>query len=232
MISPAFSSEMLIKRLQAFDFLQGLDAATLNRLAQNSTWKVFSPDSVVFWEGDTESNLYFLQYGSLKVLKTAPDGRTQVLRFIETGEIFNEVGVLARRPNPATAVALEESGIWLIPRTALEKIVLAHPALAMQIIENMADKIIELVTLAADLSLKTVEARFAQILLEQAEGDVIERRRWLNQTELAARLGTVPDVLSRVIRELTKAGLIETDRQHIRILNRSGLEARAKPQAG
>lgn len=59
-ISPAFSSDMLIKRLQAFDFLQGLDAATLNRLAQNATWKVFSPDSVVFWEGDTESNLYFL----------------------------------------------------------------------------------------------------------------------------------------------------------------------------
>lgn len=225
------SHHILLKRLQSFDFLKGLDASTLNDLAQSANWKVFSPDSVVFWEGDTESNLYFLQYGSLKVLKTAPDGRTQVLRFIEAGEIFNEVGVLARRPNPATAVALEEAGIWLIPRAALEKIVLAHPALAMQIIENMADKIIELVTLAADLSLKTVEARFAQILLEQAEGDVIERRRWSNQTELAARLGTVPDVLSRVIRELTKAGLIEMDRQQIRILNRAGLQARAKPQA-
>lgn len=225
------SHHILLKRLQSFDFLKGLDASTLNDLAQSANWKVFSPDSVVFWEGDTESNLYFLQYGSLKVLKTAPDGRTQVLRFIEAGEIFNEVGVLARRPNPATAVALEEAGIWLIPRAALEKIVLAHPALAMQIIENMADKIIELVTLAADLSLKTVEARFAQILLEQAEGDVIERRRWSNQTELAARLGTVPDVLSRVIRELTKVGLIEMDRQQIRILNRAGLQARAKPQA-
>ncbi len=228
---PTEFPELLMKRLQSFDFLKGLDASNLNDLAQRANWKVFSPDSVVFWEGDLESNLYFLQYGSLKVLKTAPDGRTQVLRFIEAGEIFNEVGVLARRPNPATAVALEESGIWLIPRAALEKIVLAHPALAMQIIENMADKIIELVTLAADLSLKTVEARFAQILLEQTAGDVIERRRWLNQTELAARLGTVPDVLSRVIRELTKAGLIETDRQHIRILNRAGLEARSKPQA-
>ncbi len=225
------SPEILLKRLRTFDFLQGLDATSLDRLAQSATWKVFYPDAVVFWEGDLESNLYFLQYGSLKVLKTAPDGRTQVLRFIDAGEIFNEVGVLARRPNPATAIALEESGIWLIPRSALEEIVLAHPTVAMQIIENMADKIIELVTLAADLSLKTVEARFAKILLEQAEGDIIERRRWSNQTELAARLGTVPDVLSRVIRELTKAGLIEMDRQQIRILNRAGLELRAKPQA-
>jgi CRP/FNR family transcriptional regulator len=109
----------------------------------------------------------------------------------------------------------------------LETIVREHPQTAMQIIENMADKIISLVSLAADLSLKTVEARFVNLLLEQAEGDVIERRRWTNQTELAARIGTVPDVLSRVIRELTKANLIEVDRHQIRILDRTGLSSRA-----
>ncbi len=223
-------TDILLKRLQTFEFLRGLDKETLAKLAQNSTWKVFAPDAVVFWEGDTESNLYYLQYGSLKVLKASADGREQVLRFVSAGEMFNEVGVLAKRANPATAVALEESGIWLLPRQALEELILAHPQTAMQIIGNMADKIIGLVTLAADLSLKTVEARYAKFLLEQAEGDVIERRRWTNQTEMASHLGTVPDVLSRVIRELTKAGLIEVDKQHIRILDRAGLEERAMLQ--
>lgn len=75
-------------------------------------------------------------------------------RFIGEGEIFNEVGVLANRPNPATAIALEEFGIWLLPRHALDEVILAHPQIALQIIENMADKIIGLVSLAADLSLK------------------------------------------------------------------------------
>ena len=219
--------DILLKRLKNFDFLRGLDAATLSRLADSAVWKVYPPNAVVFWEGDIETNLFYLQYGSLKAIKTAPDGREQVLRFIHTGEVFNEIGVLARKPNPATAVALEESGIWLIPRGVLEEIVSEHPKTAMQIIENMADKVISLVVLAADLSLKTVEARFANLLLEQAEGDVIERRRWTNQTELASRLGTVPDVLSRVIRELTKAGLIEMDKQQIRILDRAGLAERA-----
>ena len=190
-------------------------------------WKVFPPNAVIFWEGDSEVNLYYLQYGSLKILKSSDDGREQVLRFISAGELFNEIGVLAKRPNPATAIALEESGIWLLPRQAMEAIILAHPQTALQIISNMADKIIGLVTLAADLSLKTVEARYAKLLLDQADGDVIERRRRTNQTELAAHLGTVPDVLSRVIRELTKAGLIEMDRQYIRILNRAGLVERA-----
>ncbi len=224
-------THILLKRLQTFDFLHGLNKTTLASLAASATWKVFSPNSIIFWEGDVESNLFYLQYGSLKVLKTSPDGREQVLKFIEAGEIFNEVGVLAKRPNPATAVALEESGIWMIPRHALEEIISVHPQTAMQVIENMADKIIELVTLATDLSLKTVEAQFAKLLLEQAKGDVIERHRWTNQTELASRLGTVPDVLSRVIRELTKAELIEMDKQYIRILDRDGLTKRAMIQS-
>ena len=223
-------TDTLLKRLKTFEFLHGLDHATLTELAKSAVWKVFPPDAVVFWEGDIETNLYYLQYGSLKVMKASPDGREQVLRFIDAGEIFNEVGVLAKKPSPATAVALEESGIWLIPRQGLESVVLAHPQTALQIIENMADKIIELVTLASDLSLKTVEARFAKILLEQSEGDVIERRRWTTQTELAARLGTVPDVLSRVTRELTKAGLIEVNKQHIHILDRKALAERAMLQ--
>ncbi len=216
------------KRLQNFDFLRGVDTAALTRLAESATWKVFAPDAVIFWEGDVESNLYYLQYGLLKVMRSAPDGREQTLRFFEAGEIFNEVGALTKRTNPATVIALEESGVWLIPRRALEKVIQAYPQAAIQIIENMADKIIRLIALTADLSLKTIEARYAQLLLEQAKDGVIERRRWTNQIELAAHLGTVPDVLSRIVRELIKAGLIKVDKQQIQILDRGKLEERAQ----
>lgn len=221
-------TDLLLKRLKTFEFLRGLDDDALTVLAKSAVWKVFAPNAVVFWEGNVETNLFYLEYGSLKATRTSPDGREQVLSFLGAGEVFNELGVFAKKPNPATAIALEESGIWLIPRRALDEIVTAHPHVAMQIIERMAERIIHLVTLASDLSLKTVEARFIKLLLEEAEEDVIERRRWTNQTELAARLGTVPDVLSRVIRELTKAGLIEVDRQTIRLVNHAGLVERGK----
>lgn len=223
-------TDILLKRLHTFEFLRGLDNEPLAQLAKNAAWKVFAADTVIFWEGDSESNLYYLQYGLLKILKASPDGREQVLRLISPGETFNEVGILAKRPNPATAVALEESGIWLIPRKALEELILAHPQIALQIIENMADKFIDLVSLAADLSLKSVKARFAKLLLEQAGRDMIERSSSTTQAEMASRLGTVPDVLSRVIRELTKAGIIEMDKQHIRILDREGLIEQAMIQ--
>ncbi len=97
-------TDILLRRLQTFEFLYGLDHETLATLAKSAVWKVFAPDAV----GDTETNLYYLQYGSLKVLKTSPEGREQDLRFLDAGDIFNEIGVFAKRANPATAIALEE----------------------------------------------------------------------------------------------------------------------------
>lgn len=223
-------TDILFRRLQSFEFLRGIELESLSTLAASAIWKIYPADSVVFWEGDTETHLFYLQYGWLKVIKTGGDGREQTLRFLGPGEIFNEIGVFARRPNPATAMTLEEAGIWLIPRPALEQILFSHPQTAVRILENMADRFINLVELTADLSLRTVEARLAKLLLEQAEGDIVPRRRWTTQTELAARLGTVPDVLSRVMREMIKEGVIEMEKVQIRILDRPRLAERAMMQ--
>jgi CRP-like cAMP-binding protein len=67
----AVQTDILLKRLRTFEFLRGLDDMTLATLAKSAVWKVFAPNAVVFWEGAIESNLYYLQYGSLKVLKEA-----------------------------------------------------------------------------------------------------------------------------------------------------------------
>ncbi len=204
-------TEILARRLHSINFLRGVGEDVLINLAQQAEWKIYPVDAVIFWEGDVETHLFYLQYGWLKVIKTAPDGHEQILRYLGPGEIFNQIGVFTRRPNPARAMALEEAGIWRIPRHALEQVLYAHPHTALQIMENMADRFIDLTALTADISRRTVEARLAKHWLEQAKDGVIPRHRWSTLTELAAHLGTVPDVLSRVIRELTKAGLVEVD---------------------
>ena len=86
------NADLFLKRLRASEFLHGLDESALRQIAESAAWKVYPPNAVIFWEGDNESNLYFLQYGSLKAMKTSPDGREQVLRFLYAGEVFNEVG--------------------------------------------------------------------------------------------------------------------------------------------
>lgn len=212
-----------LQHLSEISFFSELEEPTRNELAQLSRWREYDAGEVVVLEGDAHPGLYYLQYGWLKVVKTSPTGREQILRFLEPGDTFNEIGVFANQPNPATAIALEPAGIWLIPRTALLRLLQEKPDFAQHIISKMAERMLYLVSLVTDLSLRPVTGRLARLLLDDAVDGVLERPRWYTQAELAARLGTVPDVVQRALRSLEHDGLIAVDRHQIRIEDRKAL---------
>lgn len=217
--------DQFFQHLRSDSFFKELDVPTLEKLAQGAIWREYAAGETIFWEGDVSPGLYFLQSGWVKAVKSSPAGREQVLRFLEAGEMFNEVAAFSSQPNPATAVALEPAGIWLLKRESLLRLLRERPDFAQHVIENMAGRVMHLAALVADLSLRSVNGRLARLILDGAsEGDdSLHRPRWYTQTELAARLGTVPDVVQRALRSLEADGLIEVQKQYIRIRNRSAL---------
>ncbi len=214
----------LIAQLGLLPSFKAVGRSTLVGLAHGAVWREYAVGEAVFLEGDTAPGLYFLVSGWLKVTKSSLGGREQVLRFLGPGETFNEIGAFASRANPATAIALEPAGVWLLQREAIARMVREQPELAQRIIESMADRVIELVNLVADLSLRSVTGRLARLLLDEADGDVHHRPRWRTQAELASRLGTVPDVVQRALRGLENDGAIEILPRQIRIRDRNALE--------
>ena len=221
----------LCAQLQLTPYFAGLDAATLHRLADLATWHEYAPGAIIFLEGDANTGLYTVHTGWVKVVKFSLDGREQVLRYFGPGEVFNEIGIFLARPNPATAIALEQSVLWQLERAVLQPLLTTHPELLLHVMANMADRIAYLAGLVADLSLHTVEVRLARLLLDGATDGLLVRQSWLTQAELAARLGTVPDVLSRALRTLADAGLIRVERKLITIVDRTGLAKRASVEA-
>jgi CRP/FNR family transcriptional regulator len=213
----------LIHQLQTLTFFAGLPEPTLESLAKEAVWLEYEGGEIIFLEGEQANGLYFLQSGWVKVVKSNPSGREQVLRFMEPGDTFNEVGVFANQPNPATAVALEPAGIWLLPRQTLTRALRQNPDFAQHALAKMAERVLHLVTLVADLSLRPVTGRLARLITDDAVDGVLQRPRWYTQTELAARLGTVPDVVQRALRQLENDGLIKVERQQIRILDAPAL---------
>ncbi len=214
----------LIRQLAGLPYFKALDPPMLARLAHGAVWREYATGETVFLEGDTAPGLYFLASGWLKVAKSSLGGREQVLRYLGPGETFNEIGAFACRANPASAIVLEPAGVWLLQREAIARLVREQPELAQRIIETMADRVIELVNLVADLSLRSVTGRLARLLLDEAAGDVHHRPRWRTQSELAARLGTVPDVVQRALRGLENDGAIEILPRQILIRDRDTLE--------
>jgi CRP/FNR family transcriptional regulator len=183
---------------------------------------------LVILEGEPASGLYVVQDGWLKVSKIAIDGREQILQFLGSGEVFNAVSIFSGTPNPASVTALETTHVWMISRDTMLRLLESNPRIARLIIQDLAGRITHLISLVEDLSLRTVEARLARLLLEQSIGDKIHREKWATQTEIASRLGTVPDVVSRTLRKLSDRGLIQIGKQEIRILDRQELEMTAR----
>lgn len=213
----------LAQQLQTVTFFVGLPQLTLDALVQEAIWREYDAGEIIFLEGEQATGLSFLQFGWVKIVKSSPTGREQVLRFMEPGDTFNEIVVFANQPNPATAIALEPAGVWLLPRQTLLRALRENPDFAQHATAKMAERVLHLVTLVADLSLRPVTGRLARLLVEDAVDGVLLRPRWFTQTELAARLGTVPDVVQRALRQLENDGLIQVERQQIRLLDAAAL---------
>lgn len=217
----------LVEKLHLAPVFDRLEVDVLAIMARKAVWREYAAGAIVYLEGDVARGFYYLHSGWLKEVKTSPEGREQILQYLGAGEIFNYMGIFVDRPNPATAIALEPTGVWLLQRESFHSVLATNPNLGLRVAEALADYVVHLVQLVSDLSLRTVEARLAQRLLEQADAGVVYRQRWATQAEMAARLGTVPDVISRVLQKLVEEQLIRVERQRIWILNSKGLALKA-----
>ncbi|MEW6285646.1 MAG: Crp/Fnr family transcriptional regulator [Chloroflexota bacterium] len=214
--------------LKAVSYFSALDDAALDFVAQRTIRRVYEAGQVILIEGEPCAGLYIVESGWLKAVKIGLDGREQVLQTLKPGEVFNGISVFTDAPNQASISALETSVVWLVPREVLLKLMDEHPALMRQVVKELAGRVMHLVRMVEDLSLRSVEARLARLLLEQAEGESVQRRRWATQAEMASRLGTVPDVVNRALRKLSEEGLIRVERHQIQILDQEGLKAVAQ----
>lgn len=211
----------------SISYFTDLPTELLDAVVDAAVPRTYDADETVFFEGNPSPGLYVVEDGWLKAVRTSTEGREQVLRFVGPGEVVNEVGVFAGDRNPATVIALEPSTLWVIDRGTIRRLLDEYPELARRVIESLAQRVLHLVYLVEDLSLRTVEARLARRLLDQTKDRTLQRRPWATQTEIAARLGTVLDVLNRALHKLARDGLIEVDRDEIRLLDIEGLRDRA-----
>lgn len=210
--------------LRAVSYFKGLDEDSFEAIVRSAYRQDYDPGQLVILEGEPTSGLYIVQAGWLKVSKISLDGREQTLQYLGAGEVFNAISIFTGTMSQASVTALEPTRLWIIGRDRMLELLDTHAQMARMIIQDLAERVMQLISLVEDLSLRTVEARLARLLLEQATGTIISRQKWATQTEIASRLGTVPDVVSRVLRKLVERGLIQITRQEIMILNRRELE--------
>lgn len=227
----AESSSHNLDLLRRVPYFAGLPDEALAALARVAGSRRYSRGQMVFLEGEPCAGLFIVAAGEVKIFKLSAQGREQILQQLGPGGTFNEVSVLDGGPNPASVAATADSLLCNIPRIEIRRLARSYPDLAWALIESIAHRTRLLVSMVEDLALRSVKARLARLLLTEAErvssADAIDRSHMVSQAEMAARLGTVREMIGRALRDLASEGVIEFDRHRIVIVNRAGLETAA-----
>jgi CRP/FNR family transcriptional regulator len=201
-----------------------LDAAALDALASHMSERRYRPGQYVTLEGHPAEALFVVQEGRVRLSRTAPDGREQVLAIVGQGEIFNMEPLLDGGPTPATARAMSPVRALLLSDRALMPLIREFPELALALMRQMAEQLREQAVLIEDLGFRSVRARLARILLAEAASGTAQ----LTQAELAARAGTVREIVGRTLRQMSDERLVALKRGQVIVLDAAGLERAAE----
>ncbi|MGO9121350.1 MAG: Crp/Fnr family transcriptional regulator [Desulfomonilaceae bacterium] len=215
----------IIEQIAKIPLFEDLPKIQLEDLASIAIKKSFTRGQTIFTEGDPGSGFYVTISGIVKIFKTSPDGKEQILHIFGSNEPFGEVPVFEGRNFPAHAVALEESRCLFFPRAAFIDLIKNNPSLAVNMLAVLSRRLRMFTTLVDALSLKEVPARLAShlLFLSDLNSGADELRLDIAKGELAHLLGTIPETLSRILAKMMKQELIKADGPHINISDREGL---------
>jgi CRP-like cAMP-binding protein len=212
----------LLRRVPVF---ASLEDEHVKQLSAQMVQREVAKGELVTVEGQPADGLYIVASGHFKRFKISPDGREQILKFLQPGESFGEVPLLDGGPDPATTQAMERSVLYILPRSRFEALVQQSPDLALGLIHFLVRRVRHFTELVEDLSFRHRTERVAKLVLERSAVGDLNR---LTQSDMAAATGTAREVVGRALRELDQRGAIHVEHGHITIRDRDLLEAIAR----
>ena len=221
----------LVRTLRRLPLFTDLTEAELAVIADRVTVRRFDRGEIVFSEGDACGELLIVRDGSVKLFKTSPNGRQQLLSVERAGNSLSEISALDGQPYPATAETASATTLLRVEAESFRKICLQHPAVALKVIKALGHRLRRMSSLVEDLSFATVRGRLAAYLARMAREEGRQTSQGIefelseNNEQLAARLGTVRELVSRNLGRLHNQGLIQMSRRKVRIPSLEALTA-------
>jgi CRP/FNR family transcriptional regulator len=230
-------SQAAIDALRLVAYFRSLPAAELARLARRCRQRALERGEHAFDEGDACRELLVVAEGAVEMRQVSSRGREQVLHAEGAGATLGEAPLFDGQGYIASAVAVEPTRIVVIPKQAVLDLCRRHPAVALSMLEAMAKRVRRFAGLVEDLAFRQVTERLARHLEagaaaaggRVAQGTVVDLA--LTQEQLASRLGTVRELVSRALSQLERAGAIKRSRAGVVIRDPGRLAAAARGDA-
>lgn len=214
-----------LEAVKSVMFFEGLPEEKFNKLADISIVKKYKKGETLF-VADVPAHGFFAPIeGRVKIFRTSPSGKEQILHVFGPGEAFGEVPVFEGGTFPANGEAVEACEVLFFPRRDFENMIKEDPDLAMKMLAMLSQKLRILVNKIDDLSLKEAPARVASyLLLLRSSQDSDTFKLDLPKGQIAFYLGTIQETLSRIFKKFIEQEILAIDGKEITILDMDQLQ--------
>ncbi|MFO7691961.1 MAG: Crp/Fnr family transcriptional regulator [Vicinamibacterales bacterium] len=210
-----------------------LGADDRQRLADVARVQLYHRGETVFAEGERPEHFCTLVSGRVKVSKMTPAGKDVILEIFGAGDPLGAVAAYDGHPFPASAVAIEDAQVLLVPRDAFFLLIERHPTLVRGLLSGLTHRIAELAFRLAELTGGRVEPRFARLFLKLAQEQGRPDRGGtfipvaLSRQDLADMTGTTIETSIRIMSRWSKQRYVLTEKDGFLVLNPAELETLA-----
>ncbi len=195
----------MIDVLKEIDYFKLLDEENLKELANISTEKKFYPGEIILYENDIPKYLYYLKKGSVKVLKQQKFPKLVHVATFDANIFLAEITIMEEIRYPATIEAIGQVETIEIDLDKFKKRFLNNPAILFSIAKSFSGKLMKLMHSFELETVANIELKIVKYILEH---ETILCN--LKHKEIAHRLNTTPETLSRILKKLQKEEILES----------------------
>ncbi|MGH8826252.1 MAG: Crp/Fnr family transcriptional regulator [Jiangellaceae bacterium] len=217
--------DVQVRAALAVSNLRDLPGDVLDRLLVGAVEVQFPARSVTHWRGEHGQHLELVVAGVLRGFVAAPDGRTMTVRYVRPGGLVGAVSLFSSGfIMPAGVQALVDSVLLRFSPRPVRQAADADIRVAHAFLREISERTVSYVNEIHGSTFATVRQRVARHLLDLAAQHPIGQTRsevvvTVSQQELADAVGTVREVVVRILRELRAAGVVRTGRDQIVIVD-------------
>lgn len=206
------------------ELFRDLDEEALRVLVRQAVEKKLDRNEILFLAGERAAGLFVIAEGAVRAFRTGMDGREQIIHVERAVTTIAEVPVFDDGNYPSTVAAEEPTRVFFLEKNKIRRACLEHPEIALAATKIFAARLRRCAELVESLSLREVGQRLAQLLLTEAATDGVKTqsggirfKQKLTHNQLAARIGTVREVVTRVFNRLQSQGLITVKGKEVNI---------------
>ncbi|HZS48991.1 MAG TPA: Crp/Fnr family transcriptional regulator [Blastocatellia bacterium] len=201
----------------------------LKAMADRSVERRLKRGEILFLAGDEAKGLYVIVEGSIRASRVGPDGREQIIHTDRAPATIAEVPVFDDGKYPSTVTAEENTTVLFVSKQDVRRLCFDHPSIGLAALKVLAGRLRKCAELVETLSLREVGQRLARLLLDEAtrngtrSGKSLSMTILLTNQQIAARVGSVREVVSRALARLQQDGLIVIEKHQLSIPDVSAL---------